>query len=57
MLRPEALKTCENKISSGFGPFYWLKYKVGSRYPYLYKRDIGRLKIDSESAISALIIN
>ena len=57
MLRPEALKICENKISSGFGPFYWPKYRVGSQYSYLYKTDIGRLKVDSESAINALIIN
>ena len=57
MLRPEALKTCENKISSGFDPFYWPKYRVGSQYSYLYKKDISRLKTDFKSIISVLIIN
>ena len=57
MLCPEALKTYKNKINSGFGPFYWPKYRVGSQYSYLYKRDIGRLKTDSKSATGALIIN
>ena len=57
MLRSKALKTYKNKISSGFGPFYQLKYRVESQYLYLYKRDISRLKIDSESAINVLIIN
>ena len=57
MLCPEALKTYKNKISSDFGPFYQLKYRVGNRYLYLYKRDINRLKTDSKSITSALIIN
>ena len=57
MIRSKALKTCENKISSGFSSFYWPKYKVGSQYPYLYKKDISWLKIDSKSATNILIIN
>ena len=57
MLCPKALKTYENKISSDFGPFYQLKYKIGSLYSYLYKKDISWLKINSKSAIGALIIN
>ena len=57
MLRPEALKTYKNRISSGFSPFYQSKYRVGSRYLYLYKKDVSQLKIDSESITGALIIN
>ena len=57
MLRPEALKTYENKISSGFGLFYQPKYRVENQYLYLYKRDISRLKIDFKSTTSILIIN
>ena len=57
MLCPEALKTYKNKISSGFGSLYQPKYRVGSQYPYLYKKDVSRLKTDSKSVTGALIIN
>ena len=57
MLCPEALKTYKNKIISGFSSFYQPKYKVESRYPYLYKRDINQLKINFKSITGALNIN
>ena len=47
----------KNKCIIILALFYRPKYRLGSRYPYLYKRDIGRLKINSKSITDILIIN